>query len=130
MTKGAGALDMMQMLADLTPLNRVCCSTDYDKAVDYLGEVLPFRLLEFRADDEHNGWVIPPKWDVTKAEIRYRGRVIFDGRAHALGVIAGSAPFRGTVSREVLRAHLHFDHRYDEALTFHFRQQFRSWARD
>ena len=74
MTKGAGALDMMQMLADLTPLNRVCCSTDYDKTVDYLCEVLPFRVLEFRADDEHNGWVIPPKWDVTKAEIRYRGR--------------------------------------------------------
>jgi aminopeptidase-like protein len=111
MTKGAGALDMMQMLADLTPLNRVCCSSDYDKTVDYLCEVLPFRVLEFTADDEHNGWVIPPKWDVTKAEIRYRGRVIFDGRAHALGVIAVSATFRGTVSREVLGAHLHLDHR-------------------
>jgi aminopeptidase-like protein len=131
MTTPAGqARSMMQILADLTPLNRVCCSSDYDRTVDYLCEVLPFRVLEYKATDEHNGWVIPPKWDVIRAEIRRGDRVVFDGRSHALGVIALSAPFAGSLDRDELRAHLHVDHRYDDALTFHFRQQFRSWARD
>jgi aminopeptidase-like protein len=121
---------MRQIIAQLTPLNRVCCSSDYDRCVDYLCDVLPFRVLEFPASDEHNGWVIPPKWDVIRATIHRHGRLVFDGCQHPLGVIALSAPFEGQVDRETLRAHLHYDHRFDDALTFHFRQQFRSWSRD
>ena len=58
----------LEILKDLTPLNRVLCSSDYDKAIDYLRTLLPFRVLEYPAADEHNGWVIPPKWDVIKQE--------------------------------------------------------------
>ena len=36
----------------------------------------------------------------------------------------------GTVSLEELRQHLYYDHRYDDAIPFHYRQQFRSWRRD
>jgi len=121
---------MMQILADLTPLNRVMCSSDYDRTVDYLLERLPFREIRYDADEpEHNGWVIPPKWDVLEAKILRDGAVVYDGTWHPMAVIALSAPFRGTVSLEELRRHLHFDHRYDDAIPFHFRQLFRSWDR-
>ena len=29
-----------------------------------------------------------------------------------------------------MKWHLHYDHRYDDSISFHFRQQFRSWKRD
>ncbi|USZ48332.1 DUF4910 domain-containing protein [Halomonas sp. DN3] len=121
---------MMAMLADLTPLNRVICSSDYDATVVYLAERWPLREHRFEASDVHNGWVIPPRWDVLEAAIYKDGECIYDGRWHPMAVMALSLPFRGTVSREELKSHLHFDHRYEERIPFHFRQLFTSWQRD
>lgn len=120
----------MKILKDLTPLNRVVCSNDYDKSIEYLREVLPFKVIEYSAGDEYNGWVIPPKWDVKEAKIIKDGRVIYDGKWHALAVISLSQSFRGKVGLGELKKHLHYDHRYDDSITFHFRQLFRSWSRD
>jgi aminopeptidase-like protein len=121
---------MMQILRDLTPLNRAICSRGYDQAADYLCEVLPFRVISVPSSHEHNGWVIPPSWDVVEARIVRDGRTVYDGTAHPLGVIALSKSFSGTVSLEELRRHLHYDHRHDDSIPFHYRQQFRSWSRD
>ncbi|WP_455387812.1 DUF4910 domain-containing protein [Petrachloros mirabilis] len=122
---------MMQLLEDLAPLNRNMCSTDFDRTVDYLREVLPFTVMKYpAASDGHNGWVIPPKWDVLEATITKNGELVYDGTRHPLGVIAFSASFEGRVSREELKTHLHYDHRYSDSLTYHFRQAFRSWDRD
>jgi aminopeptidase-like protein len=122
---------MMNVLRDLTPLNRVVCSTDFDRTVDYVSRLLPCEVYEYSAlGKEHNGWVVPPKWDVLEAVITRGGELIYDGRWHPLGVIALSAPFEGDVSVDELKAHLHYDHRYDDSLTFHFRQLFRSWDRE
>jgi aminopeptidase-like protein len=121
---------MMQILRDLTPLNRAVCSLGYDQTVDYLCEELPFRVISVPGSHEHNGWVIPPSWDVEEARIVKGGRTVYDGTAHPLGVIALSQSFSGTVSLEELRRHLHYDHRHDDSIPFHYRQQFRSWSRD
>jgi aminopeptidase-like protein len=121
---------MMQILRDLTPLNRAICSIGYDKAVDDLREELPFRVIPISSSYEHNGWVIPPSWDVVEARISKDGHTVYDGTAHALGVIALSKSFEGTVNLEELKRHLHFDHRNDDSIPYHYRQQFRSWSRD
>jgi aminopeptidase-like protein len=121
---------MMQMLHDLSPLNRAVCSLGYDRAAEYLCQLLPFRVISVPDSCRHNGWVIPPSWDVAEAKILKDGRTVYDGAAHALGVIGLSKSFCGKVSLEELRRHLHYDHRYDDAIPFHYRQQFRSWSRD
>src|SRR5271168_3231366 len=121
---------MMQILRDLTPLNRAVCARGYDQAVDYLLRELPFRVISVPDTHEHNGWVIPPSWDVEEATIRKDGRTVYDGTAHPLGVIALSKSFSGTVGLEELQRHLHYDHRDDSSIPFHYRQQFRSWSRD
>jgi aminopeptidase-like protein len=121
---------MMRVLQDLAPLNRMVCCRDYDRAIDYLADLLPFKVIEYGAADEYNGWVIPPRWDVRRAEIRRDGRLVYDGMNHPLAVIALSAPFQGRVELDELRRHLHFDHRYDDSIPFHFRQTYRTWSRD
>lgn len=122
---------MMTILEELTPLNRVICSTDFDRTVERIRQLLPCEVFEYpAASEEHNGWVIPPKWDVMEATITKDGELVYDGTWHPLGVIALSAPFEGKVSLDVLKEHLHYDHRYSDSLTFHFRQLFRSWDRD
>jgi aminopeptidase-like protein len=121
---------MMEILEDLTPLNRAVCSLGYDRAVEYLCDELPFRVISVPHRREHNGWVIPPSWDVAEAKIIKDGRTVYDGAEHPLGVIALSSSFSGTVSLEELRRHLYYDHRNDTSIPFHYRQQFRSWSRD
>lgn len=121
---------MMKIIEDLTPLNRVISSSDYDKSVDYLADILPFEVIEYASSEYHNGWVIPPKWDIKEAKIAKNGNTIYDGKKHALGVVALSRPIRGKVNLDELKKHLHFDDRYDDAIPFHYRQQFRSWERD
>jgi aminopeptidase-like protein len=123
------APSMMEILERLVPLNRVMCSSDYDRTIAYLADIAPFREIRYEAGTVHNGWVIPPKWDVVEASISRGGRVVYDGTWHPMAVIALSTPFRGTVAREELLAHLHHDHRFDDAIPFHFRQSFRSWER-
>ena len=121
---------MMKILEDLTPLNRVMCSSDYDRAIEYLLNILPFKVLEYSSKVEHNGWVIPPKWDIKEAKILKNGEVIYDGTTHPLKVVALSSRFQGKVDLFELKKHLYYDHRYGDAIPFHFRQQFRSWDRD
>lgn len=121
---------MLDIVAALTPLNRAVCSSDYDRAVAALCDVLPFRVIRIPQTFRHNGWVIPPSWDVEEAWIARDGRIIYDATEHPLQVIALSAPFSGTVPLEELRHHLHYDHRDDTSIPFHYRQQFRSWQRD
>lgn len=123
-------IEMMKLLSDLTPLNRVVCSSDYDYTIEYMKGVLPFEEISYAPTGNYNKWVIPPKWDVKVAHIFHNGELIYDGRWHPMAVMALSSPFRGKVSREELREHLHFDHRYDDRIPFHFRQLFTSWNRD
>ena len=130
LANGIRSATMMQVLRDLTPLNRAVCAVGYDQAVDYLCEVLPFRVIAVPSTFQHNGWVIPPSWDVEEAKIIKNGRVIYDGTDHPVGVIGLSASFSGTVSLEQLKQHLYYDHRNDASIPFHYRQQFRSWSRD
>lgn len=123
-------MHMIELIRELTPLNRVFCSDDYDRAVSVLCELLPFQVIEYREDEELNGWKVPPRWNLKEASIVREGEVIYDGLQHPLAVIALSASFSGTVERDELRRHLFFDDRYPEAIPFHFRQQYRSWERD
>jgi len=121
---------MMQILRDLTPLDRAVCSRGYDRTVEYLCEELPFRVISIPSSFQHNGWVIPPSWDVEEARIVKDGHTVYNGANHPLGVIALSSSFSGKVSLEVLKSHLNYDHRDPDSIPFHYRQQFRSWSRD
>lgn len=121
---------MLEMIRELTPLNRVFSSRDYDRSIEYVQKMLPFRVLEYGPEDEINGWKIPPRWDVTEARITRGGELVYDGLSHALSVIVLSTSVDKTVTREELREHLFYDHRYADAVPYHFRQQYRSWERD
>ncbi len=121
---------MMKILEDLTPLNRVFCSDDYDRAIDHLCGLLPFKVIEYGPSDEHNGWAIAPRWDVVEARIMKKGKTIYDATKNALAVIALSRSFEGKIDCEDLKKHLHYDQRYDDAVPYHFRQMYRSWDRD
>jgi aminopeptidase-like protein len=119
-----------QIIKDLAPLARHFASPDYDKSIKYLKNILPFEVHVFGPEDEHNGWVIPPKYAVKRALIKKDGRTVYNGAEHPLGVVCHSLSFKKKVDLETLRQHLYYDHRYDDAIPYHFRYSYRPWERD
>ncbi len=118
-----------KILEKLWRLNRIFCSSDYDYSLEYLSEFLPFKIHEYRSKDPYKGWVIPPKWDLEKATISLNGKLIYEVD-HPLKIMGLSASFKGAVSLEELKKHLHYDSRNPENIPYHFRQHYRPWERD
>lgn len=110
-------------------LNRIFCSSDYEASLKFLKEILPFQIHEYRSAEPYKGWVIPPKWDLVKGVIRREDQMIFTVD-HPLKIIGLSCPFKGMVSLDVLKTHLHYDHRDPQRIPYHFRQHYRPWSRD
>ena len=88
---------MMEVLRDLVPLDRVMCSPDYDRTIEYLKQRFPLTELAYGPGAEHNGWVIPPSWEALESRIEKDGKLVYDGKWHPVATMALSAPFEGTV---------------------------------
>jgi len=73
-----------------------------------LCDELPFKVIRYPSGKEFNGWVVPKKWEVLKAEIKKNNRLIYDGTKHPLGVMGYSESFQGKVPLEDLKKHLYF----------------------
>lgn len=118
---------MINTIKDLTPLNRVFCSSDYDKSIECLSKILPFKVIEFT--EGVNGWVIPPKWDVKQAVIKKDGKIIFTAD-HPLNVIGLSTSFNGKVGLDELKRHLYCHEKHENAIPYHYSQSYTPWQRD
>jgi aminopeptidase-like protein len=118
-----------EIVKTLAPLSRHFASPDYDEAIRFLQRELPFEVYVYGERDEHNGWVIPPRYEVKRALIKKDGIQIYNGLDHPLGVPCHASSFQGFVSIETLREHLWFDHRFEDAIPYHFRFSYRPWER-
>ncbi len=121
-----------QFIEDNFLLSRTFVSHDLEQAIQNLTKYnrVDFRDFSFVSGTEHNGWVVPKKWSVREAKIFSKGKVIYDGEKHPLGVIAHSSSFVGTVSKRELLRHLHFAPKRPKAIPYHFRLQYRPWKSD
>lgn len=123
-------MNAFNLIKHLAPMARHFASTDYDRAIERLCQELDFKVHHFNTNDDHNGWVLPPKYDVLSASIKQGENLIFDGAAHPLSVICHSSAFSGNVSGSELKRHCWYDHRDPNAIPYHFRQSYRPWERD
>jgi aminopeptidase-like protein len=111
---------MKSLIARLSPLRMAPNSSGLDECVQLLCEELPFQVHEFAGGSEVNGWIVPRKWEVIEAKIyNTKGKVIYDGMHHPLGVIGYSQSFSGRVSVAELKKHLYYPARFDDALVYH-----------
>jgi aminopeptidase-like protein len=73
-----------------------------------LSETVPLSYIEVPSGTRVLDWTVPPEWVVREAyAISPAGERILDVRENNLHLLGYSTPFRGTVSRTRLEAHLH-----------------------
>jgi aminopeptidase-like protein len=92
----------------LWPLLRSLTGDGVRRTHDILGELMPLRRFEIPSGTTVFDWTVPREWVVREAyAIDPNGRRRFDVAQHNLHLVNYSVPFRGSVSRTELDAHLH-----------------------
>lgn len=91
-----------------------------DASATVLNAEIPFQTFEYASGRELNGWIIPPSCIVDKAELRYQGKVVYDGKKQNLGIPAQSDSFIGRVTREELQHHLFTVPKSVDAVPYHW----------
>jgi aminopeptidase-like protein len=123
-------MNMLGLTRDLCAFATGVVADDNAKLFARIAKELPLRLHRFTSGDAYNGWMVPQNWRVRKAEVRRDGTLIFDGRAHTLGVARYSKSFKGTLSWEELQPRLVTHPDLPDAYVFHCMWQYRPWAAD
>src|SRR5580658_8444592 len=96
MTSDIGAIpEFLALTRELCEFASGIVADDNEALFERLRAELPFTIHRYRSGEEHNGWVVPDNWRVKKALLYRDGDVVFDGRAHTLGVALHSRSFSG-----------------------------------
>lgn len=92
----------------LWPLPRSLTGAGLRATYDILGEIIPLDRIEVPSGTQVFDWTVPKEWHVREAYvIAPGGRRILDVAENNLRLVNYSVPFRGTISRHELDAHLH-----------------------
>lgn len=120
------------MIKEVYLLKRNYVSDDLNTSIDILAShcTAQFKDYAFKSGLEHNGWVVPNKWDVREAKILSKGKVIYDATKHPLGVAMQSCSFEGEIDTSELKKHLFTAAHRPKAIPYHFRIQYRPWIKD
>jgi aminopeptidase-like protein len=125
---------MLKLISDLHPIRSGVVCDGADHVAERMCQELPFQVHEFGSGLEHNGWIVPWKWDCTRAHVYDGNGLIYDGNAHPLGVCSYSEPFNGSVTGAVLKRHLYYSDSpgFEEELIYHcdwwYKPHARSWG--
>ena len=122
--------DFIALTRELCAFASGVVADDNEALFRRLAVELPFDIQRIPSGEEHNGWQVPQNWRVKKALLYRDGEVVFDGRAHTLGVGLYSRSFAGDLDWDELRAHLVTNENLPEGYMFHCLWQYRPWAAD
>jgi aminopeptidase-like protein len=106
----------MHSLAErLYPICRSITGNGVRQTLEILRQHIPLEIHEVPSGTAAFDWTVPKEWNIRDAWIRpVNGEKIVDFRCHNLHVINYSIPFRGVLTLDQLKPHLHsLEHRPD-----------------
>jgi aminopeptidase-like protein len=107
-TVTALANEAHSLIRELYPLCRSITGDAVRRTLDRLGAIAPLSRIEVPSGTQVFDWEIPPEWNLREAWIRdASGRTIVDAADHSLHLVSYSVPFRGRMSLDEMRPHLH-----------------------
>ena len=87
-------------------------------------------LQRFPSGAVHNGWRVPPSWEILGARLEREGTSVWEWDGNPLAVASLSRAVDEEMSLDDLRPHLVSDAARPERTIFHCRWQYRPWEAD
>ena len=97
---------ILKIIKDLYMYNRSIITEDFDKALEYIAEIIDLNIIEIPSGTECWTWIIPQKWTINEAIVKDGKEIILNFNDHPLHVAAYSQPFEGYVNKKELLKHL------------------------
>lgn len=102
------AREALELVRELYPICRSITGDGVRRTLDRIGALVPLKRFEVPSGTPVFDWEIPLEWNVTQAWIRDpSGRAVVDFSDHNLHLVSYSTPFRGRLSLDELKQHLH-----------------------
>lgn len=110
---------MRALFERLWPINRSIAGPGLRETLDILAEMVPTRRITRPTGSEVFDWTVPEEWAVHGAYfVDPDGHRHADVAEHNLHLVAHSVPFRGRMSLDELRPHLHTLPEQPEAIPY------------
>ncbi len=123
------SIDMMGVLREIAPLPRTLACRATDTALGVVAREIPEATIEgFATGSVAWSWTIPDRWEMRRATLRSRGKVVIDSGHSHLHCVNYSDSFSGSVSRAELMRHLHTNPDRPDAVPFVFSFYERNWG--
>ena len=100
--------ELLELIERLYPVCRSLTGDGVRETLRVLGEVAPIEVHEVPSGTPVLDWTVPDEWNVRDAYVADADGVrVVDFQRSNLHLVGYSAPFRGTLTLEELRPHLH-----------------------
>lgn len=112
---------MIELIESLLLKNRTIVSADVNECMDICRNHYPLRLHEYASGSDHQSWVVPPEWNVKKAELYMNGQLLASYKHSHLFLAPYSTSFKGVVSKAELLSHTYTNPNAPDAFCYEFR---------
>ena len=95
-------------LKKLFPINRSLTGEGVRETLRILNEIIPIKTFEIPSGQKAFDWEVPKEWTVNDAYVKdSKGKKIIDYNKSNLHLVGYSIPFKGKISIDQLKKHLH-----------------------
>lgn len=120
---------MKALIARLYPICRSITGEGVRETLGILREEIPLEIHEVPSGTPVFDWVVPDEWVIHDAFVKdAAGERIIDFQAHNLSVVNYSRPFKGTLTLDELRPHLHAEAEHPDWIPYRTSYYQENWG--
>lgn len=112
---------MVELIKSLLLKNRTIVSADVNECMDICRDHYPIHLHEYATGSDYQSWIVPPEWNVKKAELYMNGQLLASYKYSHLFLAPYSTSFKGTITKEELFDHTYTNPHVPDAFCYEFR---------
>lgn len=125
-------MKISSIIKKLYPFDYSIVGDGNDLAIKEFKKLLPFKIHNFKSGKVYNGWKIPLKWKLNKAQIKSDGKIVFDAKYKKFGVPINSKSYKGFVTLNELKKNIFYSKKLPTATPYNwtglYRHKKKSWG--
>lgn len=100
----------------------------YDRSLYDINNIIPLEVINIPSGTEFGTWVVPDEWIVRDAWVKFKGEKIIDYQKEPLSLMVYSEPFKGIITAEELKKHLHYSEVNPDTIPYTYSFYEKNWG--